>query len=142
MQTIFLKPSEISKAVKILKTGGVIVYPTETSYGLGCDATNKKAIKNIYKIKKRAKGKPLTVIVSSIRMAKRYAIIKKKQEKMLKKKYTTFIFPMKKPMALRKDTVALRISSDNIARNLSRKLGKPVVSTSANLSGKIGRAHV
>ena len=135
MKTTILQKSEISKAVSILKSGGVIVYPTETSYGLGCDATNEKAARKVFLIKKRTKTKKLPVIVSSIAMAKRYARIKKNQEKLLKKKYTTIIFPMKKPVALRKNTVALRISSNVIARKLAKGLGKPIVSTSANISG-------
>ncbi|HLD48782.1 MAG TPA: Sua5/YciO/YrdC/YwlC family protein, partial [archaeon] len=75
------------------------------------------------------KAKKLPVIVSSVRMAKRYAIIKKNQEKMLKKKYTTIVFPAKR------GTIALRISSSNIARSLTKGLGKPIVETSANISG-------
>ena len=129
MKTIILRKNEITEAVSILKTGGIIVYPTETAYGLGCDATNKKAVRKIFVIKKRAKAKKLPVIVSSVRMAKRYAIIKKNQEKMLKKKYTTIVFPAKR------GTIALRISSSNIARSLTKGLGKPIVATSANISG-------
>ncbi|HLD49518.1 MAG TPA: L-threonylcarbamoyladenylate synthase [archaeon] len=129
MKTIILRKNEITEAVSILKTGGIIVYPTETAYGLGCDATNKKAVRKIFVIKKRAKAKKLPVIVSSVAMAKKYAVIRKNQEKMLKKKYTTIVFPAKK------GTTALRISCNNIARSLTKKLGKPIVATSANISG-------
>jgi len=62
----------IKKAVKIIKNGGVVVYPTDTCYGIGCDATNPLAIEKIFRIKGREKGKPLPLIASSIEMIEKY----------------------------------------------------------------------
>ena len=62
----------IENAVKTLKNGGTILYPTETIWGIGCDATNEKAIRKIYKIKKRQKNKPLILLVNSIKLLENY----------------------------------------------------------------------
>ena len=154
--------SAIKKAVNVLKRGGVLVYPTETAYGLGCDFTNKKAREKIYKIKGRKASKKLPVIVGDMRMAKRYVKFDKASEK-LAKKYWPGAFTMVLPCtpvgtaqcavrfirtehcsvrtvrAISKkyfSTIALRISNHKIARLLAKKLGRPIVSTSANISGK------
>lgn len=79
-----IKRDDISLIVSYLKRGKVIVYPTDTIYGLGCMANNKRAIEKIYKIKKRKEGKPLLVLVSSIRMVEKYCFIDKEQKKVLK----------------------------------------------------------
>ncbi len=127
--TLILKQNEIKKAVNILKKGGIIVYPTETSYGLGCDWINKKACRKIYKIKGRMKVKKLSIIVSDLKMAKKYLKINKEHEKLIKKF-------MPGPLTLISlDNVAFRISSNKTARNISLMLKKPIVSTSANISG-------
>ena len=65
----------VKKATKILKSGGIFVFPTETCYGLGADATNKKAIEKLYKYKRRREGKPLSVAVSDSKMAQKYVEI-------------------------------------------------------------------
>jgi L-threonylcarbamoyladenylate synthase len=62
----------LNKAIRVLKSGGVIIYPTETVYGLGADATNRNAVNKVFEIKKKDKFKPMLIAVSSIDMAKRY----------------------------------------------------------------------
>jgi len=145
----------IKKAISILKQGGVIVYPTETAYGLGADFLNAKAVNKIYQIKGRNYAKPLSVIVSSIRMAREY--VKFDQESLqLAKKYwpgaLTLVLPVasyalrvlnKKQSSLGfiskiedQRTVGLRISSNKLATAIVRKFGRPITSTSANISGK------
>ena len=129
-----LRKNEIKKAVSILKSGGIIIYPTETSYGLGCDYTNKKAVRKIYKIKGRSKGKPFITLVDNIKMAKKYGIINKIAIKLIKKFMPgplTLIVKGKKS-----EEFTFRISSNKIANSLVKSLGKPLVSTSANISGK------
>lgn len=122
----------IEEAIKTLKRGGVIVYPTETSYGLGADYTNKRAIKKIFKIKKRA-DKKLSVIVSSLFVIKKYAIIDEDAEKLVREF-------MPGPLTLvvkkrEKGTIAFRISSNEIAFSIAKKFKKPIIATSANISG-------
>src|SRR3989338_7373109 len=83
---------KLNKAISVLKKGGVVIVPTDTVYGFIADAGNKKAVKKIYKIKKRPKAKPLPVFVSSIKMARQLAEIDASQFKILRKywpgKYT------------------------------------------------------
>ncbi len=130
----------ISDAVKILKKGGVVIYPTETCYGLGADATNRKAIEKIYKIKGREKGNPVTIIVSSLAMAKKYCIIDKRAEILAKKfmpgPLTLVVKKKRLPDNLCKDTIGFRIPGHPVALALAKKLGRPVTATSANMSGQ------
>lgn len=126
---------------KLMKRGAVAVYPTETAYAIGCDATNKKALKRIYKIKGREKNKPLTAIVCDLRMAKKYGKINKTAEKLIKKFMPgplTLIVRKKKiiPKEFNRKNFGFRISSSKTARGMSCLLGKPIVATSANKSGK------
>jgi L-threonylcarbamoyladenylate synthase len=92
MKILKLSEKVIKEVVKIINEGGVVVFPTDTVYGLICDATNKKAVEKIFKIKNREKDKVLPVFVSSIKKARKVAEIDKKQEEILKKywpgKYT------------------------------------------------------
>lgn len=131
--------------IKYLKQGGVIVYPTETAYALGCDATNAKAVKRIFKIKHRPLSKTLPLIASSLAMVKRFCQMSKTELKLAQKYWpgpVTVILKIKrlkdfdKRVVAKDKTVAIRVSSNKIAQNLSRRLGRPLVSTSANLSGK------
>lgn len=131
-----------AQAANVLRAGGVVAYPTETSYALGCDATNSKAIEKIYSLKGRGKGKPLPVIVDSLKTIEKYALLSK-DAKILVKKFMpgplTLVVQMRKdalPKSLSKGGVAFRISSNSFARKLSTKLGRPIVSTSANTSGE------
>ena len=130
----------ISAAVRVLKKGGIIIYPTETSYGIGADATNSKAIRKIFRIKTRDKGKPISVIVSSLSMAKKYAVIdiltKKLAQKFMPGPLTLISRKKNLPGILSKNTIAWRIPSHPVALAMIRKFCRPVTATSANLSGK------
>ena len=138
----------ISIAIKVIKNGGVIICPTDTVYGFLADASNKKAVDKIFKLKKRPKSKPLAVFVRGLKMAKDLAEINKDQEKILKKywpgKYT-FILKRKKAVEARpprsseiygidKKTIALRIPKYKFLNDLLEKLNKPIVQTSVNIS--------
>jgi len=136
----------IKQAYLILKKGEVIVYPTETSYGLGGDATQKKAVKKIFKIKKRVLNKPVTFLVSSFKMAKCYFKFDKISWRLAKKYWPgplTLVLGknQKKKKKVYADplgenkTFGVRISSQPVARRLVKVLRRPLVTTSANISG-------
>jgi L-threonylcarbamoyladenylate synthase len=132
----------VSETVSVLKKGGVVICPTDTVYGFLADATNKKAVEKIFKIKKRPRSKPLAVFVSSIKKAKSLAEIDERQEKILKKywpgKYT-FILKRKPGVKLygaRKETVAIRIPEYKFLNNLLKKVNRPLAQTSVNISGE------
>ena len=135
-----LKKNLIGKAIHILKKGGLIIYPTETCYGIGCDALNEDAIEKVYRVKKRRKRKPLPIIVSSLEMMKKYGKITKEVEYLVKKFMPgplTIVVEKKKtiPDILNPKEIAFRISSHPIAQQLVEKLNKPITATSANISG-------
>ena len=116
----------------------VFVYPTETCYGIGCDATNERLVERIYKIKGRDAKKRVSWIVADIDMAKRYAEFPSRAVKLAKS-----FWPGPLTLVLRKkvsddtQTVALRVSSHPIARKIVDILKKPIVATSANMSGAV-----
>ena len=131
----------IKQTHQYLKEGKVILYPTDTVWGIGCDASNFKAVSKIYKIKKREESKSLIVLVSSLNMLKKYVQVPKKALQILQntEKPTTIIY--KNPKGFAKNTIAednsiaIRIVQDDFCRKLIKRFGKPIVSTSANISG-------
>ena len=151
MKVVKLEQKAINKVVEVLKQGGVVVFPTDTVYGFLADAENKKAVEKIFKIKKRPRSKLLPVFIKDLKMAKKLAEIDEptsakasagKQEKILKKywpgKYT-FILNKKKTARLYgvdKDKIALRIPKYKFLNDLLKKINKPLVQTSVNISGQ------
>jgi len=134
---------KLKQAVDILKAGGVIVYPTDTIYGLGADALNKKAIEKIYKIKKKPISEGLSFIVPNLKEISKYAILSDaafRIIKMLTPGPYTFVLKATKliPKAIlpKRQTVAIRIPDNKICLELTEMLGNPIVSTSANISGE------
>ncbi|WP_299709568.1 L-threonylcarbamoyladenylate synthase [uncultured Tenacibaculum sp.] len=132
----------INETVKALENGSTILYPTDTVWGLGCDATNEEAVKEIYKIKNREESKSLIVLVSSLSMLKKYVTVPNAAIDLLEKaeKPTTIIY--QNPTGIAKNiinkednTLAIRIARDEFCENLIESFGKPIVSTSANVSG-------
>ena len=135
----------ISAIVSELEQGKTIVYPTETTYGLGCDATNEEAVNRIFDIKQRQREKSLLIIVPARDMMYEYIEHNPTIEKLANRYWpgpltvVTHIKPDKKLASgvVRDDgTIAFRISSHPIAAELARKLGKPLVSTSANIAAQ------
>ncbi|MCS7135234.1 MAG: L-threonylcarbamoyladenylate synthase [Candidatus Aenigmarchaeota archaeon] len=133
----------INKALRVLKTGGVIIYPTETVYGLGADATNHSAVNRIFEIKKD-KFTPILVAVSSVEMAKKYVWWNKYADA-LAKKYLPG--PLSLLLSLRDKSIderiyqggikiGIRIPKNEFVLELLRNFGKPITSTSASLPGK------
>ena len=127
--------------IKTLEEGKVILYPTDTIWGLGCDAHNLEAIHKVYDIKKREKDKPLIVLVSDIEMLKKYVNdIHPRIETLLlyHNRPLTLIYKggINLPDILMKNgSIAIRIIKDNVIANLIKEFGKPIVSTSANIAG-------
>lgn len=132
----------VFEAARVLENGGVVAYPTETSYALGCDATNAPAVKKIFALKKRSRRKPLPLIVDSLKTISRYALLNEKA-RVLAKKFMpgplTLVVEMNGaalPKRLSPGGIAFRISSNKFAYAIAKKFGKPIVSTSANKSGE------
>ena len=125
---------DLKKAVKAIKEGMVLVCPTDTVYGLVCDAGDKKAVEGLYKIKKRPKNKPIPVFVSNIKMAQSIAMIDSKQEKYLKK-----IWPGPLTAVLKeknnKGAIGIRIPNHQWLLHLVEQVNGPLAETSANISG-------
>ncbi len=127
--------------MEILENSGVIAYPTETAYGLGCDALNVQAVKRIFKIKNRQKNHPLSVIVDSFEMIDTIAEASS-SAKMLSERFhpgpLVIALPKKSiiPNEVNVNSIALRISSNRFANSIVQQLGKPLISTSANRTGE------
>ncbi len=133
---------DIKNALKVLRDGGVILYPTDTIWGLGCDATRAEAVRRIYDIKKRADSKSLIVLVNSVTMLSRYVdnppdIALELAE--MAEKPLTVVYDRGRGLAegVTSDdgSVGVRICSDPFCDELLNAFRKPLVSTSANISG-------
>ena len=133
--------NEITNAVDVLKSGGIILYPTDTIWGIGCDACSDNAVKKVYEIKRRDHSKPLICLASSFEMVGKYVEILnlKKLKSISEESPTTFIFnnPIKisKYVSSNNNSIGFRVPNDNFCLKLLNKFGRPIVSTSANISG-------
>lgn len=139
---VYLMTGEtIPAAVRVLNDGGLVIYPTETCYALGADATNPAAVLKVFKAKNRPLDQPLSVIVSSLEMIKEYAIVTREVERLINEfmpgPLTLIVKNKKFPQALCGGgvTVGFRIPDNVIALELVKQFGKPIVATSANLHG-------
>jgi L-threonylcarbamoyladenylate synthase len=134
---------DIKNALNALKSGGVILYPTDTVWGLGCDATNASAVEKIFKIKSRSESKSLIILVDSTAMLERYVRdIPDIAFEITEASDTpiTIIYPQGKNLApgvcSEDGSVGIRICSEEFCSELIQRFRKPIVSTSANISGK------
>lgn len=134
---------DIKSALKVLRAGGVILYPTDTVWGLGCDATNAAAVRKIYEIKKRSDAKSLIVLVNSVAMLMRY--VDNPPEVALQiaewsEKPLTVVYDkgrsLAEGVASSDGSVGVRICSEPFCDALLDALRKPLISTSANISGE------
>lgn len=132
---------QLDPIIATLEKGGTILYPTDTIWGLGCDATNALAVEKIFDLKKRDRSKPFVLLVSSIEMLKQYVEhVHPRVETLLlfHKKPLTFIYnqAMNLPEISfdRGGSVAIRIPHDDFCKKLIDRYGKPLVATSANIS--------
>src|SRR5579875_2237553 len=135
--------TEIEKALQVLRSGGIILYPTDTVWGIGCDATNDAAIKKIYTLKKRDDSKSLIILVADEREILKYVAAPDLQVFdfiAAQQKPTTIIFQqaigLPQNLIASDGSIAIRIVKDEFCKHLIKRLRHPVVSTSANISGE------
>ena len=133
---------EIKKALEILRKGGTLLYPTDTVWGIGCDASNSEAVKKVFKLKQREESKALIVLIDNANLLNKYV-------KDVSAVAWDLIEYADKPLTIIFDkvhglpvnliaadgTLGIRVVKDEFCRKLIHKLGKPIVSTSANVSG-------
>jgi L-threonylcarbamoyladenylate synthase len=143
MKIVKSDDSAVEKAVSMLKNGGLVIYPTETVYGIGVDATNNKAVNKLVEYKKRPFGKPFSIAVSDEIMAEKYAVINETARKLYKNFLpgpVTVISTGKHGLAAgvesEKGTIGIRIPDYELVREMVKKLGIPITATSANASYK------
>ncbi|MFH0987683.1 MAG: L-threonylcarbamoyladenylate synthase [Patescibacteria group bacterium] len=135
--------ADIGKIIDTIKKGGVVVFPTDTVYGLLSDATNKKAVAKLLRIKRRRRGHFLPLFVKNLRDAKKNAQIDAREESFLKIFWPgqiTVVLKRKKGIKLYgvdKKTIALRIPDFPLLNSLLKKITIPLTATSANISGKM-----
>lgn len=139
------RPSKaaLAKAVAALADGGLVVFPTETAYGLACDAQDASAVRRIYKVKARDPKKPLPLIAGTKTMVRRAGHLNPMSRHLASGFWPgplTLVIPgipgYPKGVANTDGEIAVRVSSDPVATALSKGLGNPIVATSANRSGK------
>ena len=134
---------EVNKALKVILDGGIILYPTDTIWGIGCDATNTDAIKKIYKLKQRDEAKSMIILLDTENKLESYIsevnplaydLIEYAENPL------TLVMPGAKnisPVLISSDgSIGVRVSKHPFCRQLIQRLRKPLVSTSANISGK------
>ena len=133
----------VEEAVRVLKEGGVILYPTDTVWGLGCDATNEEAVQRIFGIKHRSEAKSLVLLAADLDMVARYIkqipsiaidLVEVNDAPM------TIVYPGAQGLApgvvAEDGSVGIRIPMSDFCREIARRLRRPLVSTSANISGE------
>lgn len=135
--------NDIKKAVDVLKSGGIILYPTDTIWGIGCDATNPEAVARIYQIKKREDSKSMLVLMENPALLERYVDDVPEIAWDLVEISTTpltVIYPGAKNLAANliadDGSIGIRFTKEEFTAKLLQRFRRPVVSTSANISGE------
>lgn len=133
---------EVRKACEVLRNGGVILYPTDTIWGIGCDATNEEAVRRIYELKHREDTKAMLVLLDDVGKLASYVEVPDIAYELLEvnDKPMTIIYPGAKNLAMNlvpeDGTIGVRVTSEAFTKALLYRFRKPIVSTSANISGK------
>ncbi len=132
----------IDHVVGHLKQGGVLAYPTDTCYGLGCSIFEKKAIDFIYRLKRLKQSKPLSFICNDLKNISQYAIVSNKAYKLMRKLLPgpyTFVLPatrdVPKLLQNKRKQVGIRVPDNNVILEVVRQLGNPIISTTCQLPG-------
>ncbi len=130
----------ISKVVQVLDQGGLIIYPTDTFYGIGCDLFNKKSIKQIYQLKRRPLTKPFSFVCANLNDISLYAQVSNNAYRIMKRCLPgpyTFVLEgtrlVPKLMLAKRRTVGIRVPDNKICLAIVKSLGRPIISTSVNL---------
>ena len=136
------EPRKIKRAVDILRSGGVIAYPTGTVIGFGCDLANKKAVEKVYRIKGAKKGKPFSFLCADLSDISKYAIVPDPAYRLMRRlvpgPYTFILEATKEVPKLSRDrrkTVGIRVPEHPVPRAIIEELGRPIISTSAKRDG-------
>lgn len=137
------QPRLVAQVVEVLNKGGVVAYPTDTTYGIGCSIFNKRGIERIYSIKQREKKKPFSFICADLSDIARYAKVSNYAFKIMKRLLPgpyTFVLDATSVvpdlLMTKQKTVGIRIPANKICLAVVKQLGHPIVTTSANLSGE------
>jgi len=143
ISSVYMIESEARKASEVILSGGIILYPTDTIWGIGCDATRPEAVQRIYELKQRKDNKSMLVLVDGIRMLKKYLTkVPAQAQELLTRatKPTTIIYPgarhLAKNLVAVDGSIGIRIVADPFCKKLIGYSGSPLVSTSANISGE------
>ena len=135
--------NDITQCVNTLNNGGLILYPTDTVWGIGCDATNAKAVKRVYQLKQRDDSKALIVLIDNADHVDHYVVdvpaIARELIDVAVKPLTIIYegaYNLAPNLLGDEDSVGIRIPNDEFCHQLCARFGKPIVSTSANVSGK------
>lgn len=130
----------IDRVATVLKGGGLIAYPTDTIYGIGCDIMNKRAIERIYQLKQRSKKQPFSFICADLKNISQYAKVSnyayKTMKRLLPGPYTFILTGSKlvpKIMLTKRKTAGIRVPNNNICLAIVQALGNPIISTSATM---------
>ena len=158
MENMRYNKEDLQQALQVLRSGGIIVYPTDTVWGIGCDATNVEAVKRIYALKQREDSKSMLVLLDSAAKLNYYVDVPEAAEMLLGVQNTdrfadgaqtdlqdeatkpmTIIYPNARHLAqnliAEDDSIGIRITSEPFSQALCAQLKRPIVSTSANISG-------
>jgi tRNA threonylcarbamoyl adenosine modification protein (Sua5/YciO/YrdC/YwlC family) len=132
------EPRKIKKVVEVLANGGIIAYPTDTFYGIGCDLLNKAAIEKIYQLKRRSPSQPFSFICSDLKNISEYAQVTNYAYKTMKRLLPgpyTFVLEgsrlVPKIMVMKRQTVGIRVPDHPICLAIVEEFGHPIISTSA-----------
>ena len=143
MQSLPITFLNIQKAVEYLKTGKVVIHPTDTCYGMAVDITNPVAVRQVCQLKQMPETKPMSIIVSNLKMLQEYAKLVSIAEKLVKKYLPgplTLLLPKTNKVpsyfAANSQYIGIRMPSDPISCKLAALLGNPITTTSANITGQ------
>ncbi len=140
-QNLRYDKEDLQEALRVLQEGGVILYPTDTVWGIGCDATNEEAVQRIFQIKQRAEAKAMLVLLDAVGKLQRYVDVPDVAFDLLDcaTKPMTIIYPNARNLAAglvaEDGSVGIRITEELFSKALCERLKRPIVSTSANISG-------
>ncbi|MFO0549331.1 MAG: L-threonylcarbamoyladenylate synthase [Polyangiaceae bacterium] len=137
------EPRKIARAIEVLERGGLIAYPTDTVYGLGCDLMNKQAVERLYQVKGMQKNKNLAFICHDLGDIAKYAVVDNWAYRILRRFLPgpyCFILPatreVPKMVLSKQKTVGIRVPNHAVVTTLARELGRPIISTTASPPGE------
>ncbi len=138
-----INENELDNCIEVLRNGGIVIFPTETVYGIGTNAYCEKSVEKIYEIKERPEEKPLSILVSNVNEISKYAIINNSMEEQIIKNFMPgpiTIILEKRPevfdyITSGKNTIGIRIPDNKIILKILEALKLPIVAPSANISG-------